>query len=236
MPLLSYAPNNNPRMAILAAEGLWRWQLAQAADCSTTDVGAELIRKTVQFLTVKQDKRPFQVRTNRKLYPEQEDILFEAELYNQNFEAVNDPEVRLLITDENNQKFNFTLGRTQQQYFLNVGALPSGTYSYLAKTQLAGASYQANGSFVVTALDLEKTNTVANHALLASMAALSGGEMLALSNQAKLFELLQANESLKPVVYYEMRIRELISLEGLMLLIGLLLSLEWFMRRYGGGY
>jgi hypothetical protein len=28
----------------------------------------------------------------------------------------------------------------------------------------------------------------------------------------------------------------LISLEGLMLLIGLLLSLEWFMRRYGGGY
>jgi hypothetical protein len=236
MPLLSYAPNNNPRMAILAAEGLWRWQLAQAADRSTTDVGAELIRKTVQFLTVKQDKRPFQVRTNRKLYPEQEDILFEAELYNQNFEAVNDPEVRLLITDENNQKFNFTLGRTQQQYFLNVGALPPGTYSYLAKTQLAGASYQANGSFVVTALDLEKTNTVANHALLASMAALSGGDMLALSNQAKLFELLQANESLKPVVYYEMRIRELISLEGLMLLIGLLLSLEWFMRRYGGGY
>jgi hypothetical protein len=68
------------------------------------------------------------------------------------------------------------------------------------------------------------------------MAALSGGEMLALSNQAKLFELLQANESLKPVVYYEMRIRELISLQGLMLLIGLLLSLEWFMRRYGGGY
>jgi hypothetical protein len=236
MPFLSYAPNNNPRMAILAAEGLWRWQLAQAADRSTTDVGAELIRKTVQFLTVKQDKRPFQVRTNRKLYPEQEDILFEAELYNQNFEAVNDPEVRLLITDENNQKFNFTLGRTQQQYFLNVGALPPGTYSYLAKTQLAGASYQANGSFVVTALDLEKTNTVANHALLASMAALSGGDMLALSNQAKLFELLQANESLKPVVYYEMRIRELISLEGLMLLIGLLLSLEWFMRRYGGGY
>lgn len=236
MPLLAYAPNSNPRMAILAAEGLWRWQLAQAADRTTTDVGSELIRKTVQFLTVKQDKRPFQVRTNRKLYPEQENILFEAELYNQNFEAVNEPDVRLLITDENNQNYNFTLGRTQQQYFLNVGALPPGTYTYLAKTQLAGADYQANGSFVVTALDLEKTNTVANHALLASMAALSGGAMLPLSEQAKLFELLRTNESVKPVVYYEMSIRELISLEVLMLLIGLLLALEWFLRRYAGGY
>ena len=236
MPLLAYAPNNNPRMAILAAEGLWRWQLAQAGARSEADAAAELIRKTVQFLTVKQDKRPFQVRTNRKLYPEQENILFEAELYNQNFEAVNEPEVRLLITDENKQSYNFALGRTQQQYFLNIGALPPGTYSYLAKTQLAGASYQANGSFVVTALDLEKTNTVANHALLASMAALSGGEMLPIDQKQQLFDLIQANESVKPVVYYEMSIRELISLEALLLLIGLLLALEWFMRRYAGSY
>jgi len=236
MPLLAYAPNSNPRMAILAAEGLWRWQLAQAEARLSTDVTAELVRKTVQFLTVKQDKRPFQVRTNRKLYPEQEDILFEAELYNQNFEAVNEPEVRLLITDEKQQDYNFTLGRTQQQYFLNVGALPPGTYSYLAKTRLAGAAYQANGSFVVSALDLEKTNTVANHALLASMAALSGGQMVSLSDQDSLFALLQANDRVKPVVYYEFRIRDLISLEGLLVLIGLLLALEWFLRRYAGSY
>jgi hypothetical protein len=236
MPLLAYAPNSNPRMAILAAEGLWRWQLAQAGARTGADVPAELIRKTVQFLTVKQDKRPFQVRTNRKLYPEQENILFEAELYNQNFEAVNEPEVRLQITDENKQSYNFTLGRTQQQYFLNIGALPPGTYSYLAKTELAGATYQANGSFVVTALDLEKTNTVANHALLASMSALSSGAMLPLDQQQALFDLLKTNESVKPVVYYEMSIRELISLELLLLIIGLLLALEWFLRRYAGSY
>jgi hypothetical protein len=236
MPLLAYAPNSNPRMAILAAEGLWRWQLAQAGARTGADVPAELIRKTVQFLTVKQDKRPFQVRTNRKLYPEQENILFEAELYNQNFEAVNEPEVRLQITDENKQSYNFILGRTQQQYFLNIGALPPGTYSYLAKTELAGATYQANGSFVVTALDLEKTNTVANHALLASMSALSSGAMLPLDQQQALFDLLQTNESVKPVVYYEMSIRELISLELLLLIIGLLLALEWFLRRYAGSY
>ncbi len=236
MPLLAYASNSNPRMAFLAGEGLWRWQLAQAGQKSSTDVPAELIRKTVQFLTIKQDKRPFQVRTNRKLYPEQENILFEAELYNQSFEAVNEPDVRLLITDENQRSYNFTLGRTQQQYFLNVGALPPGAYSYSAKTQLAGSAYQANGSFVVTALDLEKTNTVANHALLASIAALSGGEMLPLAQQQQLFNLLQDHESLKPVVYYEMRIRELISLETLLLVIGLLLALEWFIRRYAGSY
>jgi hypothetical protein len=236
MPLLAYAPNSNPRMAILAAEGLWRWQLAQAGARTGADVPAELIRKTVQFLTVKQDKRPFQVRTNRKLYPEQESVLFEAELYNQNFEAVNEPEVRLQITDENKQSYNFTLGRTQQQYFLNIGALPPGTYNYLAKTELAGATYQANGSFVVTTLDLEKTNSVANHALLASMSALSGGAMLPLDQQQTLFDLLQTNESVKPVVYYEMSIRELISLELLLLIIGLLLALEWFLRRYAGSY
>jgi hypothetical protein len=57
-----------------------------------------------------------------------------------------------------------------------------------------------------------------------------------LSDQDSLFALLQANDRVKPVVYYEFRIRDLISLEGLLVLIGLLLALEWFLRRYAGSY
>ncbi|MDP2188002.1 MAG: hypothetical protein Q8J69_04880 [Sphingobacteriaceae bacterium] len=236
MPLWAFAPNSIPRQAILTAEGLWRWKLAQAESRYPTDITSELIRKTIQFLAVKQDKRPFQVRTNRKLYPEQESILFEAELYNQNYEPVNEPEVRLVVLDENKQRYIFSMGRTQQQYFFNAGALPPGTYTYTATTSLGGINYQANGNFVVTVLDLEKTNTVANHEMLASLSARSGGHMLPLSEKERLFELLQANESVRPVVYYETRIRELISFEAILILLGLLLALEWFLRRYAGSY
>ncbi|MFN3530721.1 MAG: hypothetical protein ACK417_12425 [Bacteroidia bacterium] len=236
MPLWLLSDKTEQRMAILAGEGLWRWQLAEAELKSRKQLTAEYIRKTVQFLAVRDEKRPFIVRTNRKRFEEQEDILFEAELYNKSYEPVNEPDVRLLVQNEEGQQYNFSMGRTRQHYFLNAGALPPGNYTFEADVKLAGDVYNSRGSFAISAMELEKINTVANHALLASISALSDGKTFPLGDHEALFTAIKQHELARPVSYTQSRLSELISMQALMYLLLLLLSIEWLTRRYAGAY
>lgn len=235
MPLLAYNPAGPVREAVLTAEGLWRWRLAAAEQRNDVDVSGELIRKTLQFLAVVDTKEPFVVQSNKKLYQEQDDIYFEGMLFNESREAVNDPEVRLQITNDQNQRFSYVMGRTGNNYFLNAGALPPGNYRWEARVQLAGKSFSQRGAFAVASLDLEQSNRVANHQLLARWSAISSGNMLVGNNPAELLlPLLESSKATTPTTYYESRLEELISLEWLLAFIALLLSIEWVLRRYWG--
>lgn len=235
MPLLAYNPNQTSREAVLLGEGLWRWKLAAAEQRSDIDVSGELVRRTLQFLAVTDTKDPFVVRSNKKLYQEQDDIYFDATLLNESREPINSPEVRLQITNDQQQRFGFAMGRSGNNYLLNAGALPPGNYRWEAKVELAGKTYSRQGAFAVNALDLEQSNRVANHQLLERWSAISGGRLLNAEKPAEsLMPVLQKSNATTPTSYYESRLEELISLEWMLVLIALLLSIEWVLRRYWG--
>ena len=234
MPLLAYT-TETPRMAVLSAEGLWRWALASAESGNeNTQWLEELIRKTIQFLSVTADKSPFKVRTSKKLYEEQEEIIFDGELFNAANEAVNVPEVRLQITSSFGQQYRFVMGRSRLHYFLNTGALPPGDYSYAAEVQLGDKKYNAKGNFAVAALNLEKLNTVANHDLLAQMAARTGGKSFQLREVERLINTLEKQDGMASQSYFEQRLQALIDLDWLLAILVMLLSTEWLLRRYWG--
>lgn len=234
LPLLLYSAES-PRMAVLAAEGLWKWNLALAeAGAANSLVLEELIRKTTQFLSVTSDKSPFMLRSSKKLYEEQEEIVFDAELFNAANEAVNDPEVRLSVSNRNGQQFSFVMGRNQQYYYLNAGALPPGDYTFQGEVQLGDKKYEAKGIFAVSALNLEKINTIANHQLLAKMAALTGGKLMNVAQTDALAAALEAQEGMERQSYFEQRLQSLIDVAWLLLLLLLTLAAEWVLRRYWG--
>lgn len=234
MPLLAYSAET-PRTAVLAGEGLWKWGLA-LAETSTANGQTleELVRKTIQFLSVTADNAPFKVRSSKKLYEEQEEIVFDAELFNAANEAVNDPEVRLRVKHLNGQQYSFVMGRNRQYYYLNAGALPPGDYTYQAEVNLGDKKLEAKGVFAVSALDLEKINTVANHYLLAQMAALTGGKLIDIEKTDDLVLAIQTQEGMESQSYFEQRLQSLIDLEWLMALLLTLLGVEWLLRRFWG--
>ncbi len=53
---------------------------------------------------------------------------------------------------------------------------------------------------------------------------------------ASIAEKIRAKESVKPVIYNTTQTRPVIHLKWLFFLLLGLLSLEWFLRRYFGGY
>jgi len=236
MPLWALAPNARPRQAILLGEGIWRWRLAQAEKRSATDAVGELVRRTAQFLSVKPDDRPFQLRTVQRLFREQDDVVFEGVLFNKNREQVNDPDVQISLVSEEDQQFSFVMGKSGKGYRLNAGGLPAGNYRYRGATTLAGEALVAEGAFGVERLNLEETRTAADHDMLAQLSAKSGGRFVAGGDGLSLFGELKKNIPSTSVSYLERSLSELISLEVLLLLLGLFLSVEWILRRYSGVY
>ena len=110
--------------------------------------------------------------------------------------------------------------------------LAPGHYGYTATTTLAGKSHKAVGSFIVEELNLEELSLVADHALLATIATTTGGEMIYPHEVDRLPQLLAARDDLKTVVYPHTRYTDLLNLPWLLVLLVLLLSVEWAVRKF----
>lgn len=235
-PLLVLEQASGYKMAVLCGEGLWRWRLYNFKQQQSHDAFNVMMSKIVQYLSVKNDKRKFRVNMPKTLYNENEAISFDAELYNDSYELINDPEVNILITSEDGKSYPFTFNKTGKAYTLNTGILPVGNYTYLAKTTFSGQEYKAQGSFSVVPLQLETVQTVANHRILYAMAQRYGGAVVPPSQIDSLLSYIQQQPNIKPVQYSSFKTQPLINLKWLFLFLLLFLAIEWFVRKFIGGY
>ena len=234
-PLLVLGEENGTKTGVLAGEGFWRWRLFDYLQNSNHEITDELMGKTIQFLTLKEDKRRFRISQPKTIFNENEAVTFDAELYNQNFELVNEPDASLVLTNDDGRDFNFTFNKAGNAYTLSAGILPVGNYRYTGNVFANGENLKYNGQFSVQPVQLEAFNTTADHGLLRLLAQEYGGEMVYPSNLAALATTLTTKD-IKPVLYQTTKTRSIINLKWIFFLILGLLSLEWFGRRYHGAY
>ena len=235
MPLLLFNQGTEGKSAVLSGEGIWRWRVSDYFLHGNHQIFDEMMRKIVQYLSVKLDKSLFRI-IMRNQYLENEAIEANAEVYNDSYELVNEAEVSLNIVDEIGKKFSYTFGRTTNDYHLNIGNFSPGVYKYTAYVTYAGKNYTRKGEFVVTALNIESAVTVANHHLLYNLANRHGGTMLYPKNMQSIKDLLEKRDDMKTVVYAERRYTDLINIFWIFLLIVALLGTEWVLRKRVGGY
>jgi hypothetical protein len=233
-PLLFFANENGLKAGYLFGEGLWRWKLSEAENESNQSVLNDLISKTVQYLSVKDDKRRFKVFTSKSAYDENEAIQFNGTLYNDSYQPVNEAEVKLQVKNETGKVFNYIFSKTENAYQLDAGTMPAGNYSYLANTELGGKKFTAAGSFYVNALIAEYQQTTANHQLLNTMSKQSNGKLFMPENLLKIADEITKNENIKTISYEDRKYNELINMKWLFGLILILLGVEWFLRKRNG--
>ncbi len=234
-PLLLFNTVGENKIALFTGEGIWRWRLEDFAAHGNHNLFNEFISKTVQYLSVKVDKSFFRITTKNNFF-ENEPIEMEAEVYNESYELINEPEVNIIITNADNKKFPFTFSKTSNAYRLNAGMMPVGEYKYEAKTKVGDKLYSQRGEFSVSALQVELTNTIADHQLLYSLAKKHSGEMVYPNDMEKLSSKLNSRDDIKSVSYSEKKLRDVINLKWIFFLILTLLSFEWFMRKRNGAY
>lgn len=232
-PILVFADNGGQKSALFCAEGLWRWKLRDYADHENNVIFEELIQKTVQYLSVKADKSFFKVFT-KKIINENEPLEFNAEVFNPSYELINEPEVSLIITDENKKQFNYTFSKTSNAYHLSPGNFPPGDYSYTAQVKINNQLFTQKGEFTVKPLLAEFTSTTADHALLYNISEKTGGQLFYPKQLNDLQKKLLDNDNIKTLVHEQKQVNDFINLKVLFFLVLAFLSIEWFVRKYNG--
>ncbi len=235
-PLLVIGEEEAVKKGILAAEGIWKWRLFDYLQNKNHDIFEEVLGKTIQYLTLKEDKRRFRINSDKNIFNENEPIILDAEVYNDNYELINDGDVSLTIRDSEGKEFPSTFNRTAKAYSLNAGVFPVGNYTFKGATSHNGKQLTYKGQFSVQPVQLESFQTTANHGLLRLLSEQYGGELVYPTNLAAISEKIQAKKSVKPVIYQTTKTRSVINLKWIFFLLMSLLTLEWFMRRYHGSY
>jgi len=169
-------------------------------------------------------------------FQENQPVEFDAELYNENYELVNEFDIGMTIQDEEGRQFPFVFNKSGNAYQLNAGTYPPGNYSFVAKVAETGQYPSEGGQFSVSALDLESLNTIADHNLLFQLSSENQGKMYGPGQLDQLAEDLLQREEIKPVTYTRKSYEDLINKWWVVAVILGLLALEWFLRKRAGGY
>jgi hypothetical protein len=233
-PQLFFSTENGKKVEYLIGEGIYKWKLGEALKGAEESVTNSLIAKSIQYLSVKDDKRKFKAYTTKNTFDENENITINAVLYNDSYVAVNKPDVNIQIKNESGKAYNFIFSRTEVAYQLDAGTLPPGNYSYTASTSFGNKPLKASGLFYVNNIVAEYQQTIANHQLLSTMASTSNGKMYMPKDLLKIVKDIENNEEIKTLSYENRKYEELINFKWLFVLIMSLLTLEWFFRKRNG--
>ncbi len=234
-PLIFFTQQDQLRTGFICGEGIWRWPMAEYASDGVQSVSRELIVKMVQFLSVKDGRSKFRMLLKNS-FNENEPVLVDAEVYNDNYELINTPDVSFDVTDASGKKYPFVFSRGDRSYTLNAGFLPPGDYKYTAYAQVGDRKISTGGAFSVAEIRAEQTETVADHGLLNAWAAAFGGKSYSPAETDRLVEELLADDRLKTISYSQVKLQDLINLKLVFVLLLSLLTAEWLLRKRAGSY
>ncbi len=235
-PLIIFGESNGAKSGVVAAENVWKWKLFDFLENKNHDVFEELLSKCIQYLSLKEDKRKFRVSLDKNIFNENEQLIFDAELYNQSYELINEPDASLSVKDEKGKEYNFTFDKVGNAYRLNAGLLNVGNYRYTAKTFSNGEDLTYNGQFSIRPIQLESFETTADHSLLKLLSDKYGGSMINPASMASIGQVIKDKGNVKPVIYESTKTRSIINIRWILALLIGLLVFEWFLRRYFGSY
>lgn len=235
-PLVLLGEEEGTKVGVIAAEGLWKWRLFDYLQHKNHDVFDELMGKIVQFISIKEDKRRFRVSLEKNVFYENETIIFQSQLYNENYEPVNTPDASLILTNEEGNDFDFIFNKKNNAYELNVGVLAVGNYTYKGTTIFNGRQLQVEGQLSVQPVQLELYATTADHNLLRLLSEEYGGQVIYPNAMDNLPALVEGKGNVKPVIYQTAKTSPIINFKWICLLLIVLMSVEWFLRRYFGAY
>lgn len=235
-PLFLMGEEDGVRVGVLCAEGVWKWRLFDYLQNESHNIFEEFLGKPVQYVSLKEDKRKFRVNLPKAIFDENEAVFLDAELYNQSYELINEPDVSLIVTNSDGNEFNYTFNKTEKAYNLTAGVLPVGNYSFRASTISNGENLNYSGQFSVQPIQLEIYETTANHNLLRLLSDRYGGSLNYPNQIADVARQITEQDAVKPVIYTTTKTRSVVNLKWIFFLLLFLLTFEWFFRRYWGAY
>ncbi|MDE2833741.1 MAG: carboxypeptidase-like regulatory domain-containing protein [Bacteroidota bacterium] len=165
-----------------------------------------------------------------------ESILFTGQVYDESLRPVSDADVTLDLIAEDGRSFPYIMqSGPEGHYRLRLESLPEGLYEYRAQAVRLGEILGSDrGSFTVAPLGLEYRDLSADTGLLRQIALRSGGHYFTPETLGTLPAVLAQDSTFMPQISTETVERELWQWPAIAILILILLSIEWVLRKRSG--
>lgn len=234
-PLLAVEERNGRKIAIMMGEGLWRWRLDEFEQTGRAEGFDELFGKLIQYLSTSDDRRRFRSYPIKQEFSDVEPVVFESQVYNDIFEPVYGNTIDIDITDDQGKASQYTYVTSPGNIRYQIGGLREGVYRYRSQTEINGRKEEVRGQFAVVTQLIELQNLTADFDMLRKLAANTGGKFYTADNLERLQTDLSQKEA-TGVIRSEETYNALINLRLLFWVLLVLAGVEWFFRKYFGGY
>ena len=228
--LLFFAEKENKNWAIFLAEGLWKWKLFNYRKNESHDNFNELFQSISQYLTLNKDKRKLRLQYP-KMIDEGETFYMDAQLYNDNYQLIEDAEISLVLTDPNEKEFIYSFSPIKRKYKTVIKNLIKGSYEFKVNSKFKNEYAEQNGTFIVLESKLEQEQKIANWKTLKQLSSNTNGQFIKKDNFDNYSEIISSNIDSNQKVYFNQYLSDLIKQKSIFLLILLCLFLEWIIRK-----
>ena len=228
--LLFFTEKEDKNCAILLAEGLWKWKLFDYQKNESHDNFNELFQSISQYLTLNKDKRKLRLQYP-KIIDEGESFHMDAQLYNDNYQLIEDSEMSLVLTDPNEKEFIYSFSPLKRKYKTVINNLNKGSYEFKVSSKFKNEYSEQNGTFVVLESKLEQEQKIANWKTLKQLSSNTNGQFIKKDNFDNYSEIISSNIDSNQKVYFNEYLSDLIKQKSIFLLLLLCLFLEWIIRK-----
>lgn len=234
-PMLLSWEDNSRKMAVFVGEGLWRWRLEEFSSSEKTELFDDTFSKLLQYLSTLEDKRKFRFFPMQNEFTDAAPVVFEGQVYNDLFEKIYGNKIDVTLRNDQGKitNYNYTLSPGGERY--SIGGLKEGTYFYSASTDVNSKKETVAGQFSVTSQNAESQNLVADFGLLRKLSKATNGKFYRFNEMNKLVSDFQKVEA-RSLIHSDESFSPLVQAKWFFFLLLVLISAEWFLRKYSGGY
>lgn len=229
-PLMAAFTKNKQRYIALFGENAWRWRLFEGKNKHQFKDFDTFINKSMQYLAA-ENKGDFLEIDYKNTYFSNQEISIKAQAFDLNYQF--NPKKKLWIKINGNTKnWTFPFSLEANYYQVNITDLNPGNYHFTVYD--TAKTISKSGSFTILNYEIEQQNTSGNYQELNLLAKNNSGSVFFPDQIDKLVSTLNKNTDFKTVQKEIIRKKSLIDWRILLALISILLSLEWFLRKYKG--
>lgn len=219
------------KIGYFLGEGLWKTRMSCYRQYEDFALFDDFISKIASYMALKEKRSNFMVNV-KSVVNENEPVVFGAEVYNESYEAISDEDIELTLKDKEGKEYSYVFDKQSGGYSLSIANFPVGEYQYEARVEVGGKELLKQGAFVIVPVNIEAYNTLANHSDLFRISDKSGGKFYLADQFSELVDDIESNTQIVAVSTLEEKLKELISLPLFFILIIVLFTIEWFLRKY----
>lgn len=234
-PLVLTYDENGRKTGVIIGDGIWRWRLNEFSENEKTESFDEVFSKLIQYLSTQDDKRKFRSFPVQNEFTDAEPVVFESQVYNDLFEQVYGNKIDIELRDERGKLTNYNYVTSPGGTRYRMGGLSEGVYRYKASTDRDGKREEVRGEFLVIAQNMEAQNLTADYDLLRKLSDQTGGKFYK-ANEVPRLESDLTHTQAKSLIHSEEAFNPLVNLKWVFFLLLVMISAEWFLRKYLGAY